>query len=98
MKLRLKNGAFWCKDEAVFLRMKQIMSDPESWPDTYAEWLQRANEYLAVSARNGLVFTKIEADPEAFLAWCRIKAHRPDNKARAIYAGEEFGKLDNRNN
>lgn len=98
MKLRLNNAAFWCRDEATFLRLKQIITDPERWPATYAEWLQRANEHFAETKKRGLVTTKINVDPDAFVAWCQINSRVADVRSRSLYATEELAKRCNRDN
>lgn len=88
--LRLNNALFWCGNERAFLRMRAVMADPDIWPKTYAEFVRKTNELVETTRKKGVLLTKIDADPDAFIAWCQVKARKPDRRARLVYAGEKL--------
>ena len=90
MKLRNNSALFWCGSEQGFLRMKEVMSDPDVWPKTYADFVHMADELVEAAKKKGILLTKIDADPDAFLAWCQVKSCAPDRGARQLYAIEMF--------
>jgi hypothetical protein len=97
MKIRSNNSSFWCKDEATFIRLSVFM-EKEGWPATYAEWVKNAENYTTAFKKKGVIFTKIEADPDEFFAWCRVKACKADSRARSLYAAEKFINIPKSNN
>jgi hypothetical protein len=83
---------FAIKDEADFLRFRDIMEDGSLWP-SYAEWCENVEHGIAAFVRQGIVAQKIEADPDRFVAWCKLYGRKPDSASRAVYAAFRGGEL-----
>jgi hypothetical protein len=92
MKLNTNQALFWCASEADFLVMKQVMDDPKSWPDTYAEFVTKVSQFISEKANDGLIITKTECNPERFVVWCKLHDRKPDIKSRQVYAAIQFGR------
>jgi len=98
MKLNNNQAVFWCRDETDFMRMKQVMADPETWPKTYAEFAADGEELIAKAWKQGVLITKVEADPDAFVTWCKVEGRQPDRRARIMYAVQQFDRLPKNTN
>ena len=97
MKIRSNNASFWCKDEATFIQLSSFM-EKDNWPATYAQWLKNANKFTTAMLKQGIILTKIEADPDEFSAWCRLHSRPADSKSRCFYAAEKFSHIPKTNN
>lgn len=98
MKVRFNNAIFWIGSEADFIRIKEGSIDSESWPSTYSKWVQNVENGIAEGIKRGLVFSKIDADPDSFFDWCKVKSHVADTRARSLYAAEQLGNRGRENN
>lgn len=79
-------NAFWIKNEAHYLRFREMADDKETFSAPYAQWAARAQQRMEEAAKHGLVSFKVNADPDEFSAWCKINSHRQNSRARAIFA------------
>jgi hypothetical protein len=93
MKHRIRNGLFWYKNEATYLRFREIISDPEQIASPYSKWVSDTEEKIEGFAKRGIHLVKIKADPDEFLAWCKINSRKPDGRARSIFAGIKFSSV-----
>ena len=98
MKFNTKQAIFWCASEADFLVMKEVMDDPESWPNTYAEFVAQMSQLLSEKVKIGLIITKTECNPERFIVWCKLNNRKPDLKSRQFYAAVQFSRLPKNSN
>jgi hypothetical protein len=76
---------FTLKNEADFLRCQEIMEDGHLWP-SYEEWLLTVENSVRSFARQGIQAEKIEADPDEFVAWCKVQGRSHDSNARGLFA------------
>ena len=72
--------------------------EKDGWPTTYAEWVKNSQNYTAAMLKQGVILTKIEADPDEFSAWCRLHACKADRSTRSRYAAEKFVNIPNPDN
>ena len=86
----MKHALFWIRNESDFNRLLQIVIDPDNFGESYVAWVQSANQMLEVQRRQGLVLTKIYADPDEFAEWCRVNSRSPDRQSRILYAAQKF--------
>jgi hypothetical protein len=85
----MRNAVFWCS-ESDFLRMREIMSDRDDWPITYAEWDANIDQGVASAAARGMTLTKVKINPDEFTVWCHINARAHDTNSRSIYSAVKF--------
>jgi hypothetical protein len=81
----MANSCTWYKDEATYLRFKEICTDKESFYRTYSEWVQFAQKQIDEAEKCGIIIAKIHVDPEMFLAWCKVNGRVPGKQARGEY-------------
>ena len=62
-------GITWYRPE-TYRRCLAIFEDSSNLPDTYFEWLVRAEEWEKQSKREGLKVVRAEIDPVTFPGWC----------------------------
>jgi hypothetical protein len=78
-------GIAWYSREN-YVRCLSLFDDGEQLPDTYDDWLKKANETVRQLTLAGQHVIKAEIDPNTFPAWC--KAHgfkRIDAQARSYF-------------
>lgn len=81
----MADNCTWYKDEATYLRFKEICEDKETFPDTYAEWVALAQKGIDEAKKHGIFIAKVHVDPERFLAWCKVNGRVPGRQARGEY-------------
>jgi hypothetical protein len=82
----LKNGVFWYRDEATYLRFREIIEDKERLASPYDAWAIKAQKVINDKAKQGVFLIKIKADPDEFIAWCKINSRPLDSPARMEFA------------
>jgi len=85
-RIRLNNFGFWIKDEPDYLRFRQIVDDPAQLGDSYATWLDSAKKITDAAQKQRIIIIKVNADPDAFLTWCKANSRRPDQRSRMRFA------------
>ena len=88
-KRQIAIGTLWYADEAAYLRFRDICDDKAHFSGPYSQWLANVQKFIEDTERGGQVVTKVHADADAFLAWCKVKSRRPDTIARSDYAAEK---------
>jgi len=63
-----------------------VMSDGESLPKLYSDWLILAEELSAEAEAAGHHVLKVNIEPKDFSNWCRARNIVPDAKARVRFA------------
>lgn len=74
--------------ESDYDSLRNRFEDKNILPETYAEWLLKANELLTNLKINRIEAVKVYLTPDEFLPWCEEKKYKLDSKARAEYANE----------
>jgi hypothetical protein len=82
-------GTLWYADEASYFKFRDICDDKAHFSGPYTQWFANAQQLIDDMLSRGQVVTKIHADADAFIAWCRVKSKRPDTQARSDYAAEK---------
>ena len=77
----------WYKEEH-WDTLKEIFDDADMLPETYSDWLTRAEEMQAKVQAAGDMVIKVYIDPETFPEWCEKKGVKMDAEARSQLAIE----------
>lgn len=77
----------WYKEEH-WETLKTLFTDADRLPQTYGDWLRRAEEMKSQIQAAGDIVIKVYIDPETFPAWCRHKGLAMDAEARSQLAIE----------
>ncbi len=77
----------WYKEEH-WPALKELFTDGDLLPATYAEWLQRAEAMKTEAQAAGDAVIKVFIDPETFPAWCEKKGLPMNSEARSQLAIE----------
>lgn len=77
----------WYKEED-WQQLREMFADSDSLPETYADWLQRAEKMKEQVQADGDAVIKVYIDPQTFPQWCRDKGLRMDAEARSQLAIE----------
>ena len=80
-------GIAWYRTED-YERLKAMFKDGEKLPDTYEDWLAKAQITVLTLAKGPLLVEKSYIDPETFPQWCVEKGLEMDAGARTRYAAE----------
>lgn len=73
-------------NRADYPRILEIMEDAEVLPDTFDQWLQRAEKTREQFLRRGAIVVKAQIEPDAFVAWCRANSRHVDADGRTAFA------------
>jgi hypothetical protein len=89
---------FWYRNAKEFDYLKTVSKDGAQLADSYARWLQGAENGIEglESCGDGSEVFKAEVDPEAYLAWCWAEGRNVDSHSRTQYAnllGEQHFRL-----
>lgn len=79
-------STIWFHDETNYRRFKEICTDGNEFPASYAAWLELATKRTAAAELASGSIQKIKADPDDFLLWCRTNRLAPNKLARLRYA------------
>lgn len=86
-------GILWYSNEAEYEKFKQACEDGGTF-QPFQTWVKLANAAINRPGPGGTKVVKVHADCAAFLLWCKVKAQRPNGRARMLYAAEGAQKLD----
>jgi len=78
-------GIVWYKEEDYPI-LKNLFEDGDTLPETYSEWLEKAQNLFNQLIQRGLTPVKAYIDPETFPEWCIQKGHHLNAQARTAYA------------
>jgi len=81
-----KNGLIWYQDDATRRRFGEICEDKENFVRPYSAWLADAEKLIETMAEKGMMVIKVKANPDDFLRWCQVNAHKPNQRARTLFA------------
>lgn len=79
----------WYKNEAAFIRFRELCEDKENFGDSYVFWLKQAEEKRDALSKAGTVLIKVYADPAEFAAWCKVNACPMNQRARYVFAAHK---------
>ena len=80
-------GVTWYRRED-YERLKAMFKDGEKLPDTYEDWLAKAQVTVLTLAADRLRVERAYIDPETFPKWCEEKGLEMDADARTDFAAE----------
>jgi hypothetical protein len=66
----------------------KLFRDPDKLPETYDEWLKRAESTEKQLQKAGFGVARIWIRPVPFAAWCKEREVFPDQRARLTFANE----------
>jgi hypothetical protein len=66
----------------------KLFSDPDKLPETYDEWLKRAESTEKQLQKTGFGVARIWIRPVPFAVWCKERNVSPDQRARLTFANE----------
>lgn len=69
-------------------RIRTLMTDSHKLPDTYPDWLRRAEMGEQQLLRSGLTVERVIIDPDEFSRWCKEHGVPPESAARIAYASD----------
>ena len=82
-------GVAWYAEEN-YDRLRKLFKDGAKLPETYAEWLERAEQAIKQIEGGGAVKAlKVNIDPDEFPAWCRANGHDVDSRGRIAFANRK---------
>ncbi len=81
-------GLAWYRKED-YERLMAMFTDRDELPDTYEDWLAKAQKIVVTMSMDGFLMEKSYIDPETFPQWCAKKGLEMDASARTRYAVEE---------
>lgn len=75
-------------NEEDWERLLGMFTDSHLLPQSYADWLERAEEMVKQVEAAGDIVMKVFIDPETFPLWCKKKGREMDMNARTDLAIE----------
>jgi len=84
-------GVAWYR-EADWPRIKALFPDADKLHDSYAEWLQFAEDSVRRLRRSVVTVEPFTIDIDDFLGWCLAHDCPRDAKARTEYVVEKLGR------
>jgi hypothetical protein len=75
-----------------YAKIRDIMDDSITLPETYGQWLEGAKKAIAQLIAAGYTVEKAPIDSETFPGWCRIRGLDVGAKARIRFAKEIVSK------
>lgn len=84
--LRVGGISWYARED--YAAVLNVMRDPEVLPDTYEQWLQKAERQLRDWEAKGWIMIRAIIDPKTFPEWCRARGLDVDAKARMAFANE----------
>jgi len=82
-----KVGIAWFR-EGEYDEFRKLFTDGDGLPETYAEWLQKAESLINQLRRDGHIVVKAYLHIETFGEWCRARGLNIDSKARTAFAND----------
>jgi len=77
-------GIPWYKKEH-YPRILAIFTDGHNLPDTFDDWLKKAQDIADRIESRGSTVIKVDIDPETFPAWCMSRGLNIDSNARNYF-------------
>ena len=71
-------GIPWYKEED-YERLRAMFEDGDKLHDSYAGWLQAAENGVKQLEGGGMRVVKVQTDPDEFAAWCRAHGQKLDS-------------------
>lgn len=90
MKVRAV-GIAWYRQED-YAKIRKVMIDRRKLPDTYKQWLKKANQAFKILTTEDNLVEKIYIDPESFPDWCAKRGMNTNAEARTTFANESVAK------
>jgi len=78
-------GVVWYKEEDYPI-LKELFEDGDTLPDSYSEWLEKAQNLFNQLIQRGFTPIKVYINPDTFPKWCIERGHSLNAKARTAYA------------
>lgn len=85
-------GMAWYRQED-YAKIKKIMIDHRKLPDTYKQWLKKANQGFEHFTAQGHIVEKVYIDPDTFPDWCATRGLNVDANARIRFASEAVARM-----
>jgi hypothetical protein len=82
-------GVAWYR-EADWPRVKELFPDADELHDSYAEWLQSAEDAIKQIKRTGVAAEPFVVDIGDFLGWCLVHGRKRDAEARSEYVAQKL--------
>lgn len=79
-------GIAWYESAESYAACLTIFQDAANLPETYEEWLSKAELLRAEHERAGHVVVKAIIDPVEFVGWCRANLTSCDQHGRVLFA------------
>jgi hypothetical protein len=70
----------------TYLRFREIIEDKAQISIPYSTWVADSQKKIDALAKKGVFLIKINADPDEFVAWCKVNAYPPNQQARMRFA------------
>lgn len=86
-------GVAWYTREQ-WAAVRAMAADPETFEETYEDWVRIAERTLHELARTGLSLEKVAINSQALGAWCQQSGKPIDSEARAAFAAELLRQRD----
>jgi hypothetical protein len=83
-------GVVWYADEQAWAEIKRKALDPELFEASYADWLDMANEAIALLEQSQVVVVKCPLLPAEFEDWCAVKGRENNAPCRAEFVAERM--------
>lgn len=80
-----KLGGIVCYKKSQFAAFKNLCTDGDQLPDTYADHLLRVQEAEQFMRGQGAEPVKVYVDIEEWQAWCAANGHRLDHEGRIAF-------------
>ncbi|HWL67038.1 MAG TPA: hypothetical protein VNS22_01500 [Geminicoccus sp.] len=75
-------------DPADYPKLRDLFSDGDRLPPSFAAWHGAAQEALRLFQEQGLPVVQVRIEPDPFRAWCNARAVSTDYRARHQFATE----------
>jgi hypothetical protein len=86
MKVQFTGIAWYHKQD--YDKLRSLFVDGSNLPDSYDEWLSKAQALFDRMKREGHAVEKVYIDPKTFPGWCAVRGMDLDSKARVRFANE----------
>jgi len=77
-------GVAWYQ-ENDWPRIKTLFQDADQLHDSYAEWLKDTRKAIKQLEKEGCFAKQVVIDIDDLIAWCLVRGHKIDAKARTQY-------------
>jgi hypothetical protein len=74
-------GVYWI-NEGDYPALRRIFDDGNKMPNTWREWLKKAEEMERGLISYGHVVLRVRIDPDTFVEWCASKGAKSSSEGR----------------